>query len=871
MKSANQIRNEFLEFFKEKGHTIVPSASLIPHNDPTLIFTNAGMNQFKDVFLETGTRSYKRAADSQKCIRVSGKHNDLEEVGRDTYHHTFFEMLGNWSFGDYYKKEAITWAWELLTERWGLPKDKLYATVYKTDEEAEQFWKSCTDINPEHIMRFAEKDNFWEMGETGPCGPCSEIHIDLGPERCDKGHIPGHVCGVNAGCARYIELWNLVFIQFNRKPDGSLEELPNKHVDTGMGFERICSVLQNQRSNYDIDLFRAIIHEIEEVTNQNYAKPENRVAIRVIADHARALTFAIADGALPSNEGRGYVLRRILRRAARFGRTLGMTEPFLYRIVPALVRAMGDAYPELKEEQGHCQLVIKAEEEGFNRTLDKGIELFEEIAANLQKSRQQLIPGEDAFKLYDTYGFPLDLTQLMAEEHGLQVDLDGFNREMENQRQKARQSGKFTMEDQVKWETIKEGAHSAFKGYETLETEASLCLLGEDQEYWHLVFDKTPFYGEAGGQIGDTGEITADGSLFEVADTLKLNDRIVHLVKKDAVFPKNAKSIILRVDPKRRRDTACNHSATHLLQAALRNVLGEHLHQSGSMVTPDRLRFDFTHFEKISDADLQKVEQLVNEAITQAVPVSTEVKNYREAVAGGATALFDEKYGDQVRVVTMGGISKELCGGTHVANTAQIRLFRIVSESSVATGIRRIEAVTGDAALNLYNRERAALEEISSALKTDTRQVLAKLNALIEEHNLLQREMAKASQDQAAGRVKELLDRIKPVGTVKYIAARVDGFTMEQMRQAVDKLREAMVSGVAVLGAVSEGKVAFVVGVTNDLTAKIQAGTLIKKVAAEAGGSGGGRPDLAQAGGKEPAKIDQALLAGEKVIRELLG
>ncbi len=870
MLTTNQIRAEFLDFFKEKGHTIVPSASLVPQNDPTLIFTNAGMNQFKDVFLETGTRSYKRAADSQKCIRVSGKHNDLEEVGRDTYHHTFFEMLGNWSFGDYYKKEAISWAWELLTERWKLPKDKLYATVYKTDQEAEQLWKSITDINPDQVMRFGEKDNFWEMGETGPCGPCSEIHIDLGPERCDKKHIPGHVCAVNAGCARFIELWNLVFIQFNRRPDGGLEDLPSKHVDTGMGFERICSVLQNQKSNYDIDLFKSIIKAIEDVSGQSYDKPENQVAMRVIADHIRALTFAIADGALPSNEGRGYVLRRILRRAARFGRTLGMTEPFLYKVVPALVDTMGNAYPEIKEQQQHCQLVLKAEEEGFNRTLDKGIELFEEIASELSRNQKKVIAGVDAFKLYDTYGFPLDLTQLMAEERGLTVDLDGFNREMDNQKNKARQSGKFTMEDQAKWETIKEGPHSAFKGYEMLELQAGLHMFGEDQEYWRLVFNETPFYGESGGQIGDTGKVIADGKEYLVEDTLKLNDRIVHLVKKAGQNPKTGAKFTLEVNKKKRFDTACNHSATHLLQAALRKVLGEHLHQSGSLVTPERLRFDFTHFEKISDVDLQKIEQLVNEAIAEAIPVCTVEKDYQEAVTGGATALFDEKYGDKVRVVSMGDLSNELCGGTHVSNTSQIRLFRIISESSVATGIRRIEAVTGAEALKLYNQERNTIDELCQILKTDSNQFISKLNNLLEDFNKLQKEVAKNNQDQAAEKVKGLLDNIKNIAGVKYIIARVDGFTMDQIREAVDKLRDAMGTGVAVLGAVSDDKVSFVVGVTKDLTSRIQAGTLIKSIAAETGGGGGGRPDLAQAGGKEPGKIDQALQVGEKLIKEIL-
>jgi alanyl-tRNA synthetase len=869
--SANQIRQQFLDFFTEKGHTIVPSASLVPHNDPTLIFTNAGMNQFKDVFLNTGSRSYVRAADSQKCIRVSGKHNDLEEVGRDTYHHTFFEMLGNWSFGDYYKKEAITWAWELLTGRWGLPKDKLYATVYRSDDEAEALWKSCTDINPDHVLRFDEKDNFWEMGDTGPCGPCSEIHIDLGPERCDKSHLPGHVCGVNAGCARYIELWNLVFIQYNRKVDGSLEELPSKHVDTGMGFERIVSVLQQQRSNYDIDLFKQVIAAIAQVTGKSYAQAENQVALRVIADHVRALTFAIADGALPSNEGRGYVLRRILRRAARFGRTLGAMEPFIYRIVPALVAAMGDAYPEIREKQEHCELVIKSEEEGFNRTLDKGIELFESIAGELRRAGRTEIAGADAFKLYDTYGFPLDLTQLMAEERGLSVDLAGFDREMEGQRSKARQSGKFVMiEDRTKWETLQDIGHSQFVGYEILNCQSGLCQLGEDQDYWRLVFEQTPFYGESGGQIGDTGRIRVGQAEFVVMDTVKLNDRIVHLVKKTGEFPKDATQFELAVDERRRLATACNHTATHLLQAALRQVLGSHVHQSGSSVAPERLRFDFTHFEKMTGSQLEQVEALVNEAIAQGITVCTEQKSYQEAVASGAMALFDEKYGDTVRVVQVPGVSTELCGGTHVSNTARIRLFRIVAESSVATGVRRIEAVTGPAALELYNRERQLLAEICQAVKTDTTQVVGKVNHMVAEELRLNKELSHITQAQAADRIKKLFDRIQEYQGVKYIVARVDGLNMGQLREAVDQLREHMGSGIVLLGAVTEAKVAFVAGVTKDLTAKVQAGSLAKAAAAATGGSGGGRPDLAQAGGKDAAQIDQALQNGEQLLRRAL-
>lgn len=871
MISANEVRRQFLEFFKTKGHTIVPSASLIPHNDPTLIFTNAGMNQFKDVFLGTGSRTYKRAADSQKCIRVSGKHNDLDEVGQDTYHHTLFEMLGNWSFGDYYKKEAITWAWELLTGKWGLPKDKLYATVYQTDDEAEQLWKECTDINPEHVLRFGDKDNFWEMGDTGPCGPCSEIHIDLGPERCDKKGIPGHVCGVNESCARYIELWNLVFIQYNRKADGSLEDLPEKHVDTGMGFERIVSVIQNTTSNYDIDLFRDVINGIETVVDQSYNRSDNQVAFRVIADHIRALTFAIADGALPSNEGRGYVLRRILRRAARFGRTLGMQEPFLYKVVDSLVKAMGDAYPELQEQQQHCEKVIRTEEESFNRTLDKGIALFDEVAQSLARAKQTVIPGHQAFKLYDTYGFPLDLTQLMAEEQGLKVDIEGFNQEMEQQRSRARESGKFIMTDDItKWETVREFKGTKFQGYERTESGSRLALFGEDQDYWRLVFEETPFYGESGGQVGDTGRIVAGDREYQVVDTIRGNDRIIHLVKKAGEFPKDKAEYRLIVDKQRRQDTACNHTATHLLDTALRKVLGESVHQAGSLVNPERLRFDFTYYEKVSQAKIREIEDMVNWAIGQALTVTVKEMPYDEAVASGAIALFSEKYGEVVRVVKAGDFSTELCGGTHVPNTAQIRLFRIVSESSVATGVRRIEAVTGSEALRLAVGERELVQELSQLLKIDPQQLTARVQSLLDDYQKAQKELAQQNQQEAASEVEKLFSQIKTVGSSKYITAQLDGFNMESLREAVDKLRDKMQSGVVVLGSVVDDKVSLVVGVTSDLTGKLQAGALIKQVAAEVGGSGGGRPDLAQAGGKEPAKLPKALAVGEAKILKTL-
>ena len=872
MRSSQQIRQEFLDFFREREHTIVPSASLVPQNDPTLIFTNAGMNQFKDVFLGTGTRPYVRAADSQKVIRVSGKHNDLEEVGRDTYHHTFFEMLGNWSFGDYYKKEAIMWAWELLTKVWGLPKDKLYATVYKSDDEALNLWRTVTDIDHEHIMRFAEKDNFWEMGDTGPCGPCSEIHIDLGPGRCDKGDVPGHVCDVNAGCARYIELWNLVFIQYNRKSDGSLEDLPSKHVDTGMGFERIVAVLQGKTSNYDTDVFTPLIEAVEQLSGRKHQSAEEQVAIQVIVDHLRSLSFAVADGAIPSNEGRGYVLRRILRRAARFGRTLGFSEPFLWKLVPKLAETMGDAYPEIRERLTHVQQVLRAEEEGFGRTLDKGIELFDEAVKDMCARNVVVLSGDKAFQLYDTYGFPLDLTQLMAEEQGLTVDVAGFNERMESQRERARASGKFAMEEDDRvWTTIQDADHSVFEGYEKLHCESDLCLVGEDKDYYHLVFKNTPFYAESGGQIGDQGKIVTNKGEFPVEDTVRQNERIVHLVRKTADFPKNSAQYVLEVNENRRRMTAANHTATHILQAVLRQVLGEHVHQAGSLVTPERLRFDFTHFERVTPQQLAEIESMVNAVIGSGYEVCTDQKSYEQAVKDGATALFNEKYGDNVRVVQIGGVSQELCGGTHVVNTAAIRYFRILSEGSVATGVRRIEAVTGETALALAIQERRLLDNILDRLKTSPDQILSRVDELLEDNSNLNRELQQLRREQAGDIVKDIVDGAMEISGTRVAIVRLDNISMDLLREMMDRLKDSLGSGVVLLGGVEEDKVSLVAGVTKDLTGKVRAGDLVKQVAAVVGGGGGGPPDMAQAGGKNPAKLDEALKVGEQWIREKLG
>ena len=717
---SQEIRNSFLRFFAEHGHTIVPSSPVIPYDDPTLLFANAGMNQFKDVFLNTGKRSYSRAADTQKCIRVSGKHNDLEEVGRDTYHHTFFEMLGNWSFGDYYKKEAISWAWELLTKVWGLPKDRLWATVYKNDDEVEQLWKTVTDIDPLHVLRFGEKDNFWEMGETGPCGPCSEIHIDRTPDGSAAA------AQVNAGTPDVIEIWNLVFIQFNRDETGKLTPLPAKHVDTGMGFERVCAVLQNKNSNYDTDVFTPIIQAVSKLTNQPYdGNPQSAIdnrqseidtSMRVIADHIRTLTFAIGDGAAPGNEGRGYVLRRILRRASRFGRNLGMHEPFLYLIVPTLVETMSYIFPEIKTQQDHIQKVIKGEEESFNAALDRGLEIFEELVTKPGTQSSKIISGEGAFKLYDTFGFPLDLTELMAAERGLKVDVDAFNKLMVEQKERSRTSGKDIAYAGLKFsaESIK-APSTEFIGYSAFEADATLIDFVDS----YAVLDKTPFYAESGGQIGDTGIFSVNGSTIAVVDTQKDRSVFGHKIEKGILQP--GERVKAQVDIQRRFSIMRNHSATHLLHNALRRILGTHVHQAGSFVGPDYLRFDFTHFAKVSNEELQKIEILVNEKIKENIPRTPNLNNipFDDAKKLGALMFFGDKYGDRVNVIQFGDFSTEFCGGTHVNNTGEIGYFKIRSEGSVASGVRRIEAVTGNKVLDLL-KERE--QEFSHRLNIATAQ-----------------------------------------------------------------------------------------------------------------------------------------------------
>lgn len=870
--TSSEIRKSFLDFFAARGHKIVPSAPVAPLDDPTLLFTNAGMNQFKDVFLGTGTRPYRRAADSQKCIRVSGKHNDLEEVGFDTYHHTFFEMLGNWSFGDYYKEEAIRWAWELVTGVWGVPKQSLWATVFREDNEAEALWKKVTDIGPGRVLRFAEKDNFWEMGETGPCGPCSEIHIDRGEGYCDKKSIAGHVCAVNGGCARYIELWNLVFIQYNRDVSGGLNPLASKHVDTGMGFERAVAVLQNKTSNYETDVFMPLIRAVSDCAGVSHEDPLKLPAFRVIADHIRTLCFAVTDGALPSNEGRGYVLRRLLRRAARYGRTLGMTEPFMHKLASVVVDTMAGAYPELRTMAGHTAHVIKTEEERFNEVLDRGIEIFETVSSDVLKRGGKIVPGPEAFRLYDTFGFPLDLTQLMAREKGLLVDAAGFEQEMEAQRCRARECHKFAAADACDWDELSAGPHSEFVGYETLEADARVRRISRDGDTVRVVLDRTPFYAESGGQSGDKGFIAGKGFRIRVGDTVRQGDAIVHVGALEEGGGACDGPVTASVDRADRMATARNHTSTHLLHKALREVLGAHVNQAGSAVDPGRMRFDFTHFEAMTAEQVDAVEEIVNAKVRENLPVEKLKTTLAKAKEMGATALFGEKYGDEVRVVKIADYSMELCGGTHLDATGQIGYFRVVREEGVAAGVRRIEAVTGAAADALLRSEKRLIRGLEASLKAPAAELPKRVESLHEEKKELERRLKKAQSSTAGSEIDSLVQNAVTVSDFKVAASRVDVSDVEELRAMGDKLREKLKSGVGVLGAVIGDKVSLLAVVTDDLikARSLKAGDIVKKAAEIVGGSGGGKPHLALAGGKDPSRLDEAIQSVPKIVEGMI-
>ncbi len=860
--TSKEIREQFFSFFKEKGHKIVPSAPVVPFDDPTLLFTNAGMNQFKDVFLGNGKRDYSRASDTQKCIRVSGKHNDLEEVGYDTYHHTFFEMLGNWSFGDYYKKEAITWAWELLTDVWKLPKERLWATVYNDDDESYELWKTETDIDPKHILRFGEKDNFWEMGETGPCGPCSEIHINTGDDYDNPKYV-------NAGVPECIELWNLVFIQYNKDENGKRHDLPMKHIDTGMGFERMCAVLQNKNSNYDTDVFSPLIEQVVKLSGIKNDSEENKIPMRVIADHIRTLTFAIADGAVPGNEGRGYVLRRILRRAARYGRKLNLNDPFLYKLVDTLVKTMGDVFPEIKDKKNYVKKIIKAEEESFNATLDKGIELFEKIVRRLEKTNTKEIPGKDVFKLYDTFGFPADLTNIMAQEKEFTIDEKEFNELMDKQKARAREASKdkfasvnISLSDLSSFDLFDDKA-TEFTGYDELKSDAKVIGHKKEKETDLIILDRSPFYVEAGGQIDDIGKIELDENKFDVIDVTKVDDKTIHIVQDlTEGLISDGKKVIAEIDSTRRWDIMRNHTATHFLHAALRKVLGDHVHQAGSYVGPDHLRFDFTHFAKPASEEIRDIEALVNDELRR----NYSLQHHRnipfdEAKKMGALMFFGDKYGDKVNVVQFGEFTLEFCGGTHVNNSSEIGLFKILSESSIASGVRRIEAVTGSGVekyitdqLNVVNKHNDRIEELLDVKKK------------------LEKEVAELRLKDNLGQLDHLLALSTEVKGIKIYKGKVVADSMDELKSFGDDMRNRMGRGVGVLVTQIDDKVGIVAVVSDDLIKdkKLAAGKIVGELAKIVGGAGGGRPHLATAGGKDIEQIPAAIGKVEEVVGEFL-
>ncbi|MBT3754936.1 MAG: alanine--tRNA ligase [Candidatus Cloacimonetes bacterium] len=863
--NSNEIRKQYIEFFNKKGHKIVTSAPVIPIDDPTLLFINAGMNQFKDIFLGKRKPKYKRVVNSQKCIRAGGKHNDLDEVGRDGYHHTFFEMLGNWSFGDYYKKEATKWAWELLTDVWKLPKDKLYATVHTSDKEAFKLWENETDIDRSHIEYHDDKDNFWEMGNTGPCGPCSEIHIDRGEEFCNLKDDENHECKVNGDCHRYIELWNLVFIQFFRDDNGNLNPLENIYVDTGAGFERICQVLQNKNSNYDTDVFQPIIAQIEKFSGIKYYTDQRGTSHRVIADHIRALTFAISDGGMPSNEGRGYVLRRILRRAVRHGHLLNMKESFLYNLVDVVVNLMGDHFSELKEKQTHVKMIIRSEEERFNETLENGLKKFKEIVAKTKTE----ISGINVFTLYDTFGFPLDLTKIMAEEKGLTVDEDGFKVEMEKQRQRARDAAKFDLKaDNINWIELSEDIPTEFVGYTKDSSTCRILKYNLENNKVKIVLNKTPFYAESGGQIADSGKIFNNECEIIITDVQKDADQFIHIGKLQKGEIKNVE-FTAEIDVERRMDIARNHTVTHILHKALKSVLGEHIQQKGSYLHPDHLRFDFTHFKQVSRHELDIIERAVNEKIRECLPVKTEVKSIEDAKKEGAVALFGEKYGETVRVVNMGSYSKELCGGTHLRFTGEIGLFKITSESSIAAGIRRIEAITGVKSEKYVKILENEIDEIGRQLNAPSSSVIEKINKMISENKKLHVQLKTIRVKSAGNILDQLVQKAIDIDGTKVVLAKINIQNPGMMRQIGDQLRDKLKSGVGVLFAEVDGKVSILAIVTKDLTNKYHAGKIIGKVAELVGGKGGGRPDMAMAGGKNADKIVEAIKKVPEIIREL--
>jgi len=873
MKSA-EIRQAFLDYFAEHDHEIVASSSLVPGNDPTLLFTNAGMVQFKDVFLGQEKRAYNRATTSQRCVRAGGKHNDLENVGYTARHHTFFEMLGNFSFGDYFKREAIRFAWTFLTENLGLPEEKLWVTVFEDDDEAADIWLKELGVSAERFTRMGEKDNFWAMGDTGPCGPCSEIFYDHGEE------VPGGPPGSpDEDGDRYIEIWNLVFMQFNRSADGKMTPLPKPSVDTGMGLERIAAVMQNVHSNYEIDLFQHIIKAAASLTGTD--DPGN-ASLNVIADHIRSCAFLVLDGVIPANEGRGYVLRRIIRRAIRHGHKLGVNDPFFHKLVAPLCDVMGEAYPELEKNRKQVEEVLLAEEQQFARTLDNGMSILEKAIADLKGTT---LPGATVFKLYDTYGFPVDLTADIARERGLELNMDEFDAEMDRQKNQARSASQFETAEAL---DITLDTDTSFRGYDHLELEARVVALYQDGKAVEslsegargiVLLDNTPFYAESGGQVGDCGTLSSAGAQFNVRDTQKQGGQFLHMGSLESGDLTVGDSVTCHVDNSLRQPTVLNHSATHLMHAALRQVLGAHVSQKGSLVSPKYLRFDFSHNKPVTESELREIEAIVNRQVLQNVEVTKEVMAMDAAKAKGAMALFGEKYGDEVRVVTMGrgtedddsaDFSIELCGGTHVNRTGDIGLFKIIQESGIAAGVRRIEAVTGSAALALVQAQEETLKQIAGAVKSGTDKVVDRVQQLAASNRQLEKELEQLKAKLASSAGTDLASQAEEINGIKVLVAVVDGVDSKALRDTTDQLKNKLGSAIVVLGTVSEGKVSLVAGVTKDLTDRFKAGDIVNEVARKVGGKGGGRPDMAMAGGNSPGDLPEAISSVKQYLASVL-
>jgi alanyl-tRNA synthetase len=872
--TGNEIRSQFLNYFEKHHHRVVRSSSLVPQDDPTLLFINAGMVQFKRVFLGEDKRDYVRATTSQKCVRAGGKHNDLENVGYTARHHTFFEMLGNFSFGDYFKEGAIEFAWDLLTNGYGLPEDKLYGSIYLDDDDAYELWRKNIGLPDERIVRFGEEDNFWSMGDTGPCGPCSEILIDRGEQYgCGKPD-----CAVGCECDRYLEIWNLVFMQFNRDASGQMTPLPKPSIDTGMGLERIVSLIQDVPTNFDTDLIQPIIRETENLAERRFGESGSTdVAMKVIADHSRAAAFLIGDGILPSNEGRGYVLRRILRRALRYGRNIGLIRPFLHKTAGVVFDIMQPAYPELSEASAFITNIIENEEIRFLETLDSGLKLLNDSLSEIKAKGETRVPGDVIFKLYDTFGFPVDIVRDVVRDENMRLDMEGFDNAMARQRNRSRSVAAFTTISDAYKKLSAAGFKAEFRGYQMLTSESKVVLIVADGaeiseaaagQSIELVTAETPFYAEAGGQVGDSGKITRKNFEMEVVDTIKdPTGLVIHKGNIISGKVKKGNKVTLGVDDAKRGATALNHTATHILHAVLREVLGEHVKQAGSLVAPDRLRFDFTHFSQIDTETLADIETRVNRRIRANVATQTQEMEAETAFKSGATALFEEKYGDQVRVVSLADFSKELCGGTHTGKTGDIGLFKIVSESSIASGVRRIEALTGEAALAYVQKTARLLEDTAHLVKEKPDALTSKVEKILGDFKALEKEVDRLKAKAVSDSAEVGSAAVKSVNNTKVLIQKVSVDNPSALRELADRLKEKLKSGIVVLGSVNGPKAFLIVGVTKDLTKRFHAGNVIKQIASTVGGSGGGRPDMAQAGGTKPEKLDAALEEAYKVIQ----